>query len=117
MEFHYFTIDEFKCKCCGVENMNRAFIHKLDSTRSIAGVPFTVVSGYRCEKHNTEVGGKSDSAHLRGLAADIAVIGSCGRFKILDAAFRLGFNRIGIGKTFIHLDTDKSLPPQVIWLY
>lgn len=27
------------------------------------------------------------------------------------------FNRIGIAKTFIHLDADPELPPEVLWVY
>ena len=39
------------------------------------------------------------------------------RFMIIDAALRLGFKRIGIGKDFIHLDIDRGKATQVIWTY
>jgi hypothetical protein len=29
----------------------------------------------------------------------------------------VGFNRIGVANTFIHVDNDPSLPEDVIWTY
>ena len=47
-------------------------IKMLDKARSIYGKPIYVTSGYRTELHNKEVGGVSNSSHLKGLAADIS---------------------------------------------
>jgi hypothetical protein len=33
------------------------------------------------------------------------------------AALECGIRRIGIGKTFVHLDNDASLPQGVMWDY
>lgn len=115
--FKYFQKDEFKCKCCGENKVDERLIEKLDKARELAKVAFKIVSGYRCEKHNAEVGGAKNSAHLKGLAADIAVNGPQERYRILKALLASGFTRIGIGKTFIHVDMDKSLIEQIIWLY
>lgn len=43
----------------------------LDPARRVFGGPVSVNSGYRCPKHNAEVGGVSGSQHLKGEAADI----------------------------------------------
>lgn len=43
----------------------------LDPARRVFGGPVSVSSGYRCPKHNAEVGGVSGSQHLKGEAADI----------------------------------------------
>ncbi len=88
----------------------------LDLARSLAGVPFKISSGYRCTKHNKQVGGVKNSAHLTGLAVDIEVPDNVFRLKILRALVIVGFNRIGISKGFIHVDIDKSKPDN-IWLY
>lgn len=88
----------------------------LDLARSLAGVPFKISSGYRCNKHNKHVGGVKNSAHLKGLAVDIEVPDNVSRLKILRALVIVGFNRIGISKGFIHADIDKSKPDNV-WLY
>lgn len=43
----------------------------LDPARRVFGGPVSVSSGYRCPKHNAEVGGVGGSQHLKGEAADI----------------------------------------------
>jgi len=114
----HFRIEEFECKCgCGSRAMKRNTLAKLDLARALAGVPFVVSSGYRCEAHNRAVGGKSSSAHTRGFAVDIRTPTSAFRFKILNALLKSGFTRIGIAKTFIHADNDPSLPQEVMWDY
>ena len=113
----YFKPEEFMCPCCNRVDMDAIFVFMLDSLRKLVGAPLHITSGYRCEKHNKEVGGSPNSAHLRGKAADILVTDSEMRWRILKFAFLLGFPRIGIGQTFIHLDIDDSLPSPRVWLY
>ena len=112
-----FTSEEFACPDCGESKMNQMFIERLQGCREVAGIPFKITSGYRCEAHNAKVGGVLKSAHTRGLAADIAAISSATRFKILKASILAGFVRIGIAESFIHLDTDPDLPNHVVWPY
>ena len=97
--------------------MDLGFIRLLDQCRDSCGFPFRITSGYRTPEHNAEVGGKSESAHTKGRAADIAVITGSQRFTVIRVALGLGFRRIGIGSNFIHLDTDSDLPQGVIWTY
>jgi zinc D-Ala-D-Ala carboxypeptidase len=110
---NYFKESEFACRCCGVAKMQQSTIDKLIKAREIAGIPFVINSGYRCEAHNASVGGKSEGAHTSGYAVDIKATDSRSRFLILDAVLKAGFNRIGIAKTFIHIDND----PKVVWEY
>ena len=44
---------------------------KLEELRTLFGTKIVVLSGYRCEKLNTLIGGSKKSAHMQGLAADI----------------------------------------------
>ena len=73
----WFKEKEFACKCCGQlpplarENVKALVSEVLDPVREKLGMPIVVNSGYRCEKHNKEVGGVRNSQHLRGEAADI----------------------------------------------
>lgn len=97
--------------------MDLAFVARLDALREACGVPLTVTSGYRTEAHNAQVGGVPASAHCRGLAADLRARSSRERFAIARQALALGFQRIGIAKTFVHLDADEALPQEVLWLY
>lgn len=97
--------------------MQPSFLALLDRTRELAGFPFVVVSGFRTKSHNTEVGGTEDSSHMRGYAGDIRARNSKERFAIVKAAIEVGFHRIGIAKSFVHLDNDPTLPQGVMWLY
>ncbi len=74
-------------------------------------------SGYRCMECNVKAGGVKNSAHTRGMAVDIHCTNSQERFQILQVALAIGFSRTGIGRSFIHLDVDTSLPQDVIWTY
>jgi len=100
-------------------NMCLIFLTKLDKARELAGIPFKINSGYRTPAHNSKVGGVKNSSHMNipCNAADIHIAGSKERYKILEAVIKIGFNRIGIGKNFIHLDTDKNKNQEVVWHY
>ena len=67
--------------------------------------------------HNKEVGGVPTSSHLLGLAVDIRCANSRERFDLINVLLKKGFNRIGIGSTFIHVDIDLDKSPNVIWTY
>lgn len=115
----YFDDSEFACKCgCGRKDIDIFLVDRLDTLREQLGRPMKITSGCRCERHNASVGGKSNSAHLRGLAVDIEAASGRERYEILSRIFRLMmFSRVGIAKTFIHVDIDMSLPKQRLWLY
>ena len=113
----YFTYEEVSCRCgCGL-SVRRELVNLLDDAREIAQIPFRISSGARCEAHNRKVGGSKDSSHLKGIAVDIKATTSRERYKIANALMQVGFNRIGIAKTFIHCDIDRDKPQQVIWIY
>jgi uncharacterized protein YcbK (DUF882 family) len=113
----YFKEEEFNCPCCGINNMDKELLDILDKARDIAGVSFNITSGYRCSKHNKEVGGSNTSSHLLGLAVDISATNSTSRFKIIKSLLDVGIRRVGIAKTFIHCDIDASKAPEVAWVY
>jgi len=114
----YFKPDEFRCAGVVVyDKMNPALLEVLDQIREAVGFPLMITSSYRTLKYNTKIGGSENSAHLRGNAVDISAVNSQARFQILQAALKLGITRLGIGKTFIHIDIDKELSNNIIWLY
>jgi len=98
-------------------NMDDSFLRMLDSAREVAGTPFRINSGFRTPKHNEKVGGSENSSHLRGFAADIHVTSNSTRYVILEALFNVGFNRIGVADTFIHVDADPIKTKNIIWTY
>jgi zinc D-Ala-D-Ala carboxypeptidase len=117
--FKYFTWSEFDSpdQPGSGKQMNPEFIRKLDAIREAVGFPLIVNSGYRTPAHNAEVGGKSNSAHLRGYAADIRAFTDAQKRAIAKAAIAQGITRIGWARTYIHLDMDPTLPQRVVWNY
>lgn len=87
----YFEEREFVCKCCGQlppsmkANIVALVDNVLDPAREQFGGPVVVNSGYRCQKHNLEVGGVANSQHLRGEAADIHCADNERLAKIIEA--------------------------------
>lgn len=109
----HFSKSEFACPCCGLINISDDLVYKLENARVKAGIPFVINSACRCEKHNADVGGLPNSAHLtsateKGEASDIACESIEDRFYIVDALLSAGFRRILIYKTFIHADVDQA---------
>ena len=114
----HFKAREFECKCgCGGNEMHQEVVDKLEQARQLAGVPFVINSGYRCAKHNKKVGGVPGSSHTLGWAVDIKAKDGASRYHIVSALTTVGFTRIGIDKSFIHVDMDPSKPTPTIWLY
>ena len=114
----FFTEEELKCKCgCNTYNTEEEFLARLNIARGIAGKPWKVTSGCRCKEHNKAVGGTANSAHLKGLAVDIAAPIGTKKFEIIKAALESGFTRIGVGSNFVHIDGDVSKPQNTLWLY
>ena len=120
----YFQTSEFDSpleKGSG-SRMDKTFLEMLDKARDRASVPFKITSGYRVPadierllKRGYKV--SKNSSHLKGLAADIAILDSVTRYKVIEGLLYAGFTRIGIADTFIHVDCDPDKPQNVIWTY
>lgn len=117
----YFQPHEFDSPDVGSswKHMDFAFVRRLDKARKITGIPFVISSGARSEKWNKRVGGSPTSSHLwteqEVCASDIECDSSTERFIIVSALIKAGFTRIGIGKDFIHVDSDeRDFKPQNI---
>ncbi len=67
----HFHTDEFRCKCCNCLVLDRKLIVSLENFRHECGKPLHILSGYRCQEHNAEIGGVKNSGHTKGVAADI----------------------------------------------
>lgn len=109
--------DRFACRCCGRNEIDPRLVGIVRTIEAYVGGPVVVNSGYRCEKHNREVGGSPTSSHLKGLAADLSAPDSRTRYHLVAAAIRgVSITRIGIYKTFVHIDIDRQKDQRVIWL-
>ena len=119
MKWKHFDKSEFFCKCGRKHDqqlVSDRLVCMLDLAREKAGVPFVINSGYRCPEHNKEIGGVKNSAHTKGLAADILTGGSERRYVIVKALIEVGFRRLGFGRGFVHADIDETKPFPVIFL-
>ena len=71
----HFSRKELSCRCCGRLQIDSHLLEGLEALRSLAGVPVMVHAGYRCPRHNQQVGGVPHSEHLAGQAADVGLPG------------------------------------------
>ncbi len=112
----HFTKNELACKCCGRLALHPQFLEKLEHVRALYGKPMAINSGYRCEVHNTLIGGVSSSAHLDGNAVDVAIIGSVERYCLIAAAVAGGATGIGVYQRWIHIDFMKRQFGRCVWV-
>lgn len=131
------------CGCDGVVNDRLLIV--LDKVREKFGKPININSGFRCESHDLDVhlgllkkrhdkdeinrvkykelselesAKDRTSSHIKGLAVDIRCDNSLDRFKLINILLAyLPVMRIGIAKTFIHIDIDEDKPQNVMWTY
>ena len=114
---------EFRCPCPKCRRIkvrvSSLLLFKLEMVRmAFDGKPVIVLSGNRCEEENKRIGGFPGSEHIPdpdGEASDVKIKG----VKPLDiglAAEKIGGMRIGIAKTYCHLDV-KPPSPSRFWIY
>jgi uncharacterized protein YcbK (DUF882 family) len=119
----HFTKAELACKCCGVAQMDEGFMRALEVLRMEYGNPLSIVSGYRCPKHNTAVSFTGENGpHTTGMAVDIGIQGS-EAYELIAIAIRLGFRGFGLKQKgtgrFVHLDLCRGpeYPRPRFWTY
>lgn len=100
-----FTPKEIACKGTGELLVDFASMDALQDFRGFVGVPVTINSAYRSEKHNKAVGGSPNSQHRLGKAFDIRITKSLTRDMIHKGAKKAGFNGFGDYLSFVHIDT------------
>lgn len=105
-----FSAKEFQCHCCHQVIIDDDLLQKLERLRSIAGMPVYINSGYRCIKHNKEIGRSGESYHLSGQAADIHIPGYKPE-EVARMARQAGFTGIIIYWSYTHVDVRKGSRP------
>lgn len=114
-----------KIKCpdnCGldIDDKIKYIICKIEAE---VGQELDISSGARCPAYNKTIKGSiSGDAHELAKAVDVFVDFStpAGRelgMKIVIAATKYGIKRIGIARSFIHIDCAETLPNPRMWLY
>ena len=115
----YFHPSEFKActPSCDIAQMDAGFLALLDKIREAAGIPLVLNSGYRSPAYELKHGRTGTGAHTLGVAVDIRCNSYANQYRIIRAALACGIRRIGVGKTYIHLDTSPRHAQDVIWDY
>ena len=115
MNSPFFNMEEFSCRChyddCKESNqfMDERFLEILFKMRAQVDFPFLITSGFRCERHNKNVGGSKNSYHTKGLAADIACSNDYDRYELIEQAIAHGLTVI-VYRSFVHVDLRPGLP-------
>lgn len=101
--------------------MDRKLIFMLQQLEARTGYPIFswINSGARSPFHNKKVGGVSNSSHKMPTckAVDIKTSNKFIRNHLVSVARVVGFKRIGVGNTFVHLDIDNLKSQYVAWGY
>lgn len=112
--------------CCNpssdIKDLHPVLYSMLEDMEKDLGFELCIHSAYRSLEYDKSKGRSGDSCHCEKLAVDIHCMVNNVRFKLVRAAIKVGFNRIGIGRTFIHLDigaeySSKNKSSDVLWLY
>lgn len=119
----HFLFKEFACKTSGWIKVSRELVEGLERYRTALGKPVTVVSAYRDPAHNASVGGKSQSQHLFGNAADIDAVMPTAKVAALGVFSGIGYqHQTGLVR---HVDvrhvgpntTNATLASPTEWIY
>lgn len=101
-----------------IADLKPELVDLMDKMRGECGFAWIITSGFRTVSENNALpSAATDSAHTKGEAVDIYCVDDRKRQILLDVVRANGINRIGIGKTFIHIDISKTLPQNVTWNY
>jgi len=100
----HFTREEYQCKgsnCCGHDcKMDFEHLIKMEKVRAIVG-RIKINSAYRCKIHNAEVGGVSNSFHMKGQASDGEPLDT--DLDTLELVARAFFSEVIRYKSFCHM--------------
>ncbi len=116
-----FNLREFYCKGERppeelIPNIQRV-ADNLQMIRNYFGKPIHINSGWRCEKHNSQLDNASKkSFHLSGLASDIRMSGISPLTIYKWAKQNTAFKGFGIGNTYLHVDLRPVKNP-IVWVY
>jgi uncharacterized protein YcbK (DUF882 family) len=108
-----FSLSEFECKCgckmpADVEENIKELADNLQVLRDVIG-RIDLTNAYRCKEHNADVGGATDSQHIKGKAADIksSTLNPSEIASVVDDLMKIEWFKIGgigIYNTFTHVD-------------
>lgn len=118
--FDFEKLDFSACvPSCEESDFHPLLLDKLRTMQAWLRSSLTFTSGFRSKSWEFSKGRDGSSSHSKTpcLAVDVSTLDSHWRYKVLAAAICAGFERIGVGKNFIHLDIDESKAHPVVFHY
>ena len=109
-----FSLEEFECRCgCEMPDFAKKNVEKLAENLQVirnALGRLDITNAYRCKPHNLDVGGSTNSQHLKGKAADIKskTAGPKEIIQTIEALIKsekIDQGGLGLYNTFTHYDT------------
>jgi hypothetical protein len=105
----HFKLTEFACPHCHWPRAHWTLLRGLESLRTkYYPSGLTIVSGYRCTQHNSDIGGAPGSWHIQGRAADIPPLVSVDSVKAMGLFSGLEYQPKISGRRCTHVDTRTS---------
>lgn len=102
-----FKSGEFDCKCknpeCQTTLVDMDHVAKLQIFRDKTQKSISINSAFRCRKHNEDIGGETNSWHVKGIATDITVAGMTPD-QVADTCDSM-FQGMGRYNSFTHIDS------------
>ena len=118
MKLKYFTNEgDFKGN---IDKMDPKLLGMLDALRKEYGFPIIINSSYRSLDHPIEAAKEKPGEHAYGAAVDIKCIGGEATLRLVKAALKVGFLRIGVSRknNFVHLGIGyPDAPKMTLWTY
>jgi hypothetical protein len=104
---HFKAID-FICKCCNQLLIDKELLLSLEWMRELLETtPIRITSGYRCEKHNFEVSGRTGGDHPLGYAVDVGYNSTESNYILVNNLFKAKIPIVVVEKNHIHISNNK----------
>ena len=103
-----------------MDKMNPKLLGMLDALRAEYGFPIILTSSYRSPEHSIEAAKDKPGEHAYGAAVDIKCVGGEATLRLVKAALKIGFLRIGVSRknNFVHLGIGyPGAPTMTMWTY
>lgn len=120
IKFLFIPMDFSTCNPpCSSSLIDKRLKDVLSTIENVLGVNLKINSAFRPISHEVSQGRTGRSSHTLGKAVDVHCYSDRQRFEIVQLLLELGVNRIGIYKTFIHIDIANekdNKTENVIWV-
>ena len=117
------TDKKLLCTCgdprCDKRSVSQEVLNMAQQGRDIVNRPLSVHSGGRCPFHPNEIHRVVPADHQKQQGIDIGCNNGLERGELVKVGIAVGFNAIGIGKSFVHWGYRPELPEGVliVWEY